>query len=821
MLPCNISMGEENFVVDKTSGASLVDHRALFSFDSKCLFCCTGNSVKVFSTASGECIHVLTGHTGQVTGVQIHPKNKLQLLSCSVDQTIIKWDYSDGVLLQKYQLHCPLYGILSEHLCDNSVIVIQEPSSKNFQVVRFSLSPEQKEESSQSHVLFKTAHHNENRVAIGCKGEYVATVHDKTLEIFSFKKNKYQSHELPSRTIYTYTCIACHPTEYCIATGTSHGQIIFWWHFMSKDKVVKSVSHWHSLSVLDLSFSTEGSYLLSGGYECVLVKWQYNSHYKTFLPRLGSPINHVTCSSDNLMYATSHQDNAIRIISSNFKLLQVYQGLTKCHRYGKSEVKVHTGMLCDPRTKALVMNGQPGHLQFYSVHTDRQLYNLDIVQQNYISPNNLNCPPQITEVTNAAFDNRGEWLATFEHLDDEVMSPELRLKFWLFNDKSQAYVLNTVVEMPHEGKVNSLIFRPEGVVEMEYQPTVVSSSIDGKFKTWKLIDDTDIYRSNNKWSCELVGYYRNKPAGPCCFAEDGSLLAVVFESTITVWEPDDNILRETFIDQVDNTHIRALEFGRKSCCHLLISVSSSTLKCWNLLSCSVQWVVDLQCDLLIADPKSDLMAVVTSDQSLFIFKPSSNDYLYCQRDLSTNEILGGVFLPHTQESSHDEDVKLPWQQHSQLYLLNKDQELFTLTRKDSVAEDANRSKQKISVKENLPKTPFSILMHAEKKRSGVTNMDTSELESATTLPSGQYIQQHKASMNDEDDSDEDDVVKSVGSDSSDSDMEEDITDKREREMDKNHHNSDNTNDISDTKTIQSVCNNTCYNWYSSVMSETK
>lgn len=52
-----------------------------------------------------------------------------------------------------------------------------------------------------------------------------------------------------------------------------------------------------------------GSYLLSGGYECVLVKWQYNSHYKTFLPRLGSPINHVTCSSDNLMYATCHQDN--------------------------------------------------------------------------------------------------------------------------------------------------------------------------------------------------------------------------------------------------------------------------------------------------------------------------------------------------------------------------------------------------------------------------------------------------------------------------------------------------------------------------------
>jgi hypothetical protein len=41
----------------------------------------------------------------------------------------------------------------------------------------------------------------------------------------------------------------------------------------------------------------------------VLVKWQYNSNIKDFLPRLGAPINHVTCSRDNLFYATCHTDN--------------------------------------------------------------------------------------------------------------------------------------------------------------------------------------------------------------------------------------------------------------------------------------------------------------------------------------------------------------------------------------------------------------------------------------------------------------------------------------------------------------------------------
>lgn len=32
--------------------------------------------------------------------------------------------------------------------------------------------------------------------------------------------------------------------------------------------------------------------------------------------------------------------------------------------------------MIDPRTKALVLNGKPGHLQFYSLQSDKQLYNV-------------------------------------------------------------------------------------------------------------------------------------------------------------------------------------------------------------------------------------------------------------------------------------------------------------------------------------------------------------------------------------------------------------------------------------------------------------
>lgn len=37
---------------------------------------------------------------------------------------------------------------------------------------------------------------------------------------------------------------------------------------------------------------------------------------------------------------------------------------------------IFTGLMVDPRTKALVLNGKPGHLQFYSLQSDKQLYNV-------------------------------------------------------------------------------------------------------------------------------------------------------------------------------------------------------------------------------------------------------------------------------------------------------------------------------------------------------------------------------------------------------------------------------------------------------------
>lgn len=85
---------------------------------------------------------------------------------------------------------------------------------------------------------------------------------------------------------------------------------------MSKSAVHTWV-HWHALPVLSLHFTPEGTCLLSGGHESVLVKWPHGSYsdksQREFLPRLGAPVKYISASDDNSLYVSSHLDNCMWI----------------------------------------------------------------------------------------------------------------------------------------------------------------------------------------------------------------------------------------------------------------------------------------------------------------------------------------------------------------------------------------------------------------------------------------------------------------------------------------------------------------------------
>ena len=164
--------------------------------------------------------------------------------------------------------------------------------------------------------------------------------------------------------------------------------------FLNDSKPTKTVLHWHALPVLSLCFTEEGSFLLSGGHECVLVKWIYKTGHKDFKPRLGAPINKISCSKDNTMYAISHVDNckcevpmnsfdwifqncfvAIHVIGSNYTILQTFVGFVTPHAHQHDD-PFPCGLSFFPRLNCLVTNSKPGHLQFFMPNQDKLLFDV-------------------------------------------------------------------------------------------------------------------------------------------------------------------------------------------------------------------------------------------------------------------------------------------------------------------------------------------------------------------------------------------------------------------------------------------------------------
>ncbi|KAM4698059.1 WD repeat-containing protein 75 [Rhinophrynus dorsalis] len=708
-------VAEGEIRVVQCGGSKINYRRAVFSADGKYLLCVSGDFIKVYSTSTEECIHALQGHRGLVTGIELNPNNHLQLYSCSLDGTIKLWDFIDGILIKTYVLGCKLLSLYTSS-AEDSVYAITPKNNKElsdtFQLISVKLpnSTDQECEAKDISVIFEDISQSPKCTAVGRDGLYIATVRGLHLSVYYFKNKKYFRLPLSATAKKgannIFTVVACHPREDCIATGHKDGRIRLWRNFNHKQEYTYSSLHWHHDTVMDLAFSAQGTKLFSGGVESVLVQWSCTSEQKReFLPRLGAAIEHIATSPDGSLHCTSHTDNKISIIDAGLKVSGIIQGLVK-----GSDVK--TGLTVDPRSNALVLNGKPGHLQFYSLQNDKQLYNLDIVQQEFVHQEGL----QYVDLVKASFSSKGTWLATAEELQGgDTGHLEMQMKLWEYEDKSQSFVLNTTIGMPHEGQITSLCFRDEGNSGKDC-PTLVTTGSDGLFKVWVLRDDSDIYKQVSGWSCDFVGSYHRNKATDCCFSEDGSILAVSFEDIVTIWESNTWDLKHTFCQPPGK--IRNLCFGRMGCSkYLLASTDDGFICCWNLLTCALEWRAQLDAIILQPDTLSENIGVVScssGNTNLFVFKPNEPRPCYVHKDICNGAVQCAVFVPReVPEAISSESHQ--WLNRSQLYFLTENQDLLTFSSKSPEERLTPLSKQ-LAVEESLPVTPFYILLGKKRQQ---------------------------------------------------------------------------------------------------------
>lgn len=700
----------------------MVRHKGTFSYDSKSFLVPSGTYVKVFSSASGERISVFTEHRSEVVAVVRNPENLVQVLSCSEDGVVFKWDPSDGSVLKKHDISAlsssgdapksKVVGFYAPPSFSSWYVLRQIPGARHGQLESVPIG------GGEGQVLAdKVTVESSSPVAFSPAGGLCASIHKARLTIAcpgspSRPTERFLAHG--HKNGVKFTCVAGHPSEPWVATGDSLGRVTVWQGFKDTPPV-RSVYHWHTLPVADLAYTSSGRFLLSGGGECVLVKWSLPSGDRQFVPRMGLPICHLVNSPDATLTLTAHTDNCLRLVSSQLRVVRLVQGLALGQRSSAPVLLLH-----DPRTAALVLRGQPGQLQFYQPHEDKQLFCLDVVGQNYMTQERDGGIVN-TEVVLAAL--AGDWLLTVEHWADDSLGPETRLKFWHFNHTLQNFVLDTSVYAPHNGPLRDLQLHHPSQPSDGGGPLALTTAEDRKFRLWAPLQleapppqgsgspqqkGKEAASCLGSWNCIGSGSFRSFPAGKGSISQDGSLLAISFGRSATLWS-EDCVLRAALAHPHCPASVTALSFGRGPSSHLLTSCTQVKLIVWDVISLSVLWELDCTVTCLVPDVSSGVMAAFCDNNSVLLLEPKSRDSVRTSDvPADCQPITAAAFFPDTLDCR---DSLL------RLCFLSAQQELYTWD--EEAKEETALTGQKVKLEAVLPATPFGALV-AQESRSAAT-----------------------------------------------------------------------------------------------------
>lgn len=140
----------------------------------------------------------------------------------------------------------------------------------------------------------------------------------------------------------------------------------------------------------------------------------------------------------------------------------------------------------NPSSTVLLPSSHPSSLQIYSPSTSTLLSELEVSPSNRVSRRE-DKPIEHSRVEHCIVSPSGRWMATVDAREggDEFRA-EVYLKFWAWDEKNVAWMLNTRIDKPHADKrITSLAFGPpERIEDMPLQ--LVTTGEDGVVKGWYL-----------------------------------------------------------------------------------------------------------------------------------------------------------------------------------------------------------------------------------------------------------------------------------------------------------------------------------------------
>ncbi|EEF29164.1 wd40 protein, putative [Ricinus communis] len=633
-----------------TGGKSYVTSPPAFSNDAKRLLVCSGNSVSIFSTATGLQVASLEGHTALVTRVIVVPATSKILCYCwtaSLDGTIRYWDFSVPELIKTVDIKFPIFSMVIPSLLSQQAET-NEKRSKLFAYVSIENTKETEDQSKSLRGLIKKCNLTDSRllggvtltetkqpqfITISPSGKYFGIWTKRKLHIWIVPSTDSERAIVKKITLHhtrNMTVVAFHPTQKIVAAGDVTGRILIWRGFGNRsfgvnDILMSGISmnndeerpgvrgdddaescttwHWHPSEVNVLSFSSDGAYLYSGGKEGVLVVWQLDTGKKKFLPRIGSPLLYYTDSTDPSLSSISCADNQIHILKMpSMGILKSISGIKLPCSFPKMSKVSFSGVAFDRTSGLVAVRTENYCIQLYSLFDDRGISEVQVCERNYQPSDEITLV-----VALVALSLDGSMMSTAEvKLAEEGLGGLVCLKFWALGSDNKNFSLSTIVYDPHrDAEISSLTFHPTRCM-------AVSTSYGADFKVWVCnygILRKDQVLTNSRWTCHAVASYKKKPMTAAAFSNDGSVLAVAAETVITLWDPDKNIL-VAVLGETD-TPIRTLSFVGKS--EYLASASLGSkpqLSVWSMSKLSMSWSYRLHVEAVASTAAASCFAAL-------------------------------------------------------------------------------------------------------------------------------------------------------------------------------------------------------------------
>lgn len=528
-------------------------------------FSTTGPSVKIHSVVTREVVSTLTPppdsvsavagssqHSDTVTAAILSPHNPFQLITGSLDGYIRTWDFLDASLLQTISISQPIFHLATHEQFREYVFVAAARPTKqktnkggqpflpfsrtrlikhgptsagvstgedNVAVLRVSLKPKAENTGLviqiSSEIIGVGKTRSTTGLAVSPNGAWlVATAGHKAYVCRTADlRAGFTKFVSPERL----TCLAFHPSEEYFATGDAIGCIRLW-YCLNESATVKTPGvektaqtttlHWHAHAVSSLAFTANGAYLLSGGEEAVLVIWQLHTGKKEYVPRVGSPIVHIT-----LLHTGGEEEYLLSLADASFAFirassLKISRSIARI-KLGQFSLalslETHLTSYADPAisharpststsvplavhfpsSTLILPSSHPSSLQTFSPSSSKLLSELEVSPSNRVSRRDDKLL-QPARVERAVLSESGEWMATVDTREgDDAPRPEVYLKIWQWDRKSGFWILNTRIDRPHgPNRLFNVAFRP--AVRSQDDLMLASVGQDGNIKTWRI-----------------------------------------------------------------------------------------------------------------------------------------------------------------------------------------------------------------------------------------------------------------------------------------------------------------------------------------------